>query len=531
VNPNQPPLNKVPSTQFVDANSKLTFSSTSLNGISTDDPDAGSGLMKVNLRVLNGTISLSGTTNLTFATGDGTDDAEMTFTGALFDINAALENSSYTPTLGFNGTDTYTITTDDQGNTGGPAQMDSDSFSITINPVFEGSYHNLFAGPLTQDWTNTGLISADDDWSMVPSIIGFRGDNLTLALGADPQLVTANGNPPVIDVNANKADPNTFTTGGVAEFDTLANPAVGIQGSGTAAAPSLNFYLNTLNVTSILVQYDLVDLDGSGDNAVQPVALQYRIGTSGPFINVPAGFIADATEGPDLAGKVTAVSATLPVDAEGHAKVQVRVITTNAVGSDEWVGVDNIHISAIPSGGTPAKISKVQINDSAIQRSMVTKLTVSFDQIVSFTGPAESAFSLVRQGTSAPLTLSASVDNSGTGSVVTLTFTGGSVNGASLADGFYTLKVLASQIGGTGLDGDGNGAGGDDYQLTGDTTNKLFRLFGDGDGNASVNSTDFALFRTFFGIAGPAFDSDGNGVVNSDDFAEFRKRFGLTLMP
>jgi hypothetical protein len=255
------------------------------------------------------------------------------------------------------------------------------------------------------------------------------------------------------------------------------------------------------------------------------------VGTSGPVINVPAGFISDATDGPDLAGKVTPVSVTLPPDAEGHAKVQVRVITTNATGSDEWVGVDNINISATPTGGAPAKISTVKINDSAVQRSMVTKLTVNFNQIVSFTGPVENAFSLVRQGTSAPVTLAASVDNTGSGTVVTLTFTGGSVNGPSLADGFYTLKVLAAQVGGTGLDGDGNGIGGDDYQLIGNTTNGLFRLFGDGDGNATVNSTDFAIFRTFFGVAGPAFDFDGNGVVNSDDFAEFRKRFGLTLMP
>jgi len=54
-------------------------------------------------------------------------------------------------------------------------------------------------------------------------------------------------------------------------------------------------------------------------------------------------------------------------------------------------------------------------------------------------------------------------------------------------------------------------------------------MFGDSDGNGTVNSTDFATFRTFFGI-GPSFsDFNNDGQTNSDDFAEFRKRFGLTI--
>jgi hypothetical protein len=65
--------------------------------------------------------------------------------------------------------------------------------------------------------------------------------------------------------------------------------------------------------------------------------------------------------------------------------------------------------------------------------------------------------------------------------------------------------------------------------LVGTPANGLFRLFGDSDGNGTVNSTDFATFRTFFGI-GPSFsDFNNDGQTNSDDFAEFRKRFGLTI--
>ncbi|WP_438879514.1 hypothetical protein, partial [Bacillus cereus group sp. Bce015] len=92
--------------------------------------------------------------------------------------------------------------------------------------------------------------------------------------GADPRAITVDGTG-VIDVNANQTAPNTFTTGGVAEFH-LADPVVALTGSGTADAPFLLLSLDTTGRSGITVRYDLRDLDGSTDNAVQPVALQFR---------------------------------------------------------------------------------------------------------------------------------------------------------------------------------------------------------------------------------------------------------------
>jgi hypothetical protein len=532
-NANQPPINKVPGTQYIDLDTPLSFSSITLNGISTDDVDAGAGLLKVNLKVANGTLSLSGTTGLSFSLGDGTADPEMTFTGMLFDINTALEGAVYTPNSGFTGVDTFTITTDDQGNTGGPAQVDTDSFSISINPVIEGTYHNLFGGPLLQDWSNAGLITTNNDWSGVPSIIGFRGDNLSPTPGFNPQSITAYGKPPVVNVLANQTNPDTLTTGGVAEFDTLTNPVVALQPSTTASAPHLTFYLNTLNVTNVVVAYDLIDIDGSADNATQAVAVQYRIGTSGPFIDLPAGFVSDATEGPSLAGLVTPVSFVLPAVAEGKAKVQVRVITGNAAGNDEWVGIDNINISATPIAAAPSKVTSVVINNGAVQRSRVTSLKVNFDNPVSVANPT-AAFSLVRVGDSASVTLNTVIDGSGT--FATITFTGGAVDGAnpvrSLADGRYTLTANASAFGGGGLDGDGNGVGGDNFVLAstpyggpGNPATGVFRLFGDSNGNGQVGTDDFLAFRLAFLSNNDAFDNDGNASVGASDFLRFRLNF------
>jgi hypothetical protein len=199
--------------------------------------------------------------------------------------------------------------------------------------------------PFTQDWTATGLITVDDIWSGVFGIIGFRGDGLTTVVDADPQTILADGSNTPVDVIANQTTPNTLTSGGVAEFE-ITNPVVALQGSGLASAPFLLLHVNTTGVAGIRVQYDLRDIDGSADNAVQQLALQYRIGSSGNFVNIPGGYVADASTGPNLAALTTHVDVVLPTDANDKPLVQLRIITSNATGSDEWIGIDNIAITA-----------------------------------------------------------------------------------------------------------------------------------------------------------------------------------------
>ncbi len=152
---------------------------------------------------------------------------------------------------------------------------------------------------------------------------------------------------------ANQSDTG-LPTGGVAEFE-ITNPTIALQRSGTADAPHIIIYLNTTGQSTITVAYNLRDIDGSTDNAVQAVALQYRVGNSGNFTNVPAGFVADATTGPSLATLVTPVSAALPAAADNQSLVQVRIITANAVGNDEWVGVDDTVDQQRPAGRERAK--------------------------------------------------------------------------------------------------------------------------------------------------------------------------------
>src|SRR5206468_5307197 len=122
---------------------------------------------------------------------------------------------------------------------------------------------------------------------------------------------------------------------------------------------------------------------------------------------------------------------------------------------------------------------------------------------------------------------------SGAGTIVTLAnFTGGATEYGSLADGRYTLTIVAGQItaGGQQLDGNGDGTGGDNYTFT--DAQGLFRLYGDVNGDRTVNNTDLAAFRSAFGaVSGDpgyvsALDFNADGAVNNTDLAAFRSRFG-----
>jgi uncharacterized protein (TIGR03382 family) len=202
--------------------------------------------------------------------------------------------------------------------------------------------------PFSQDWTNIGLITADDNWSGVPGVIGYRGDSLVATTGVNPQTVTADGSSTPVDVNANQTS-GSFGTGGVSEFH-LTDPVVGIKGSGSPnKAPHLVIRVDTTGVPNVRVRYTLRDIDGGANNSVQPFALQYRVGTTGTFTDVPAAFIADATT--TASTPSTAIDVLLPAAAGNQPSVDIRIITADAVGTDEYVGIDNIII------GPPASLT------------------------------------------------------------------------------------------------------------------------------------------------------------------------------
>lgn len=197
------------------------------------------------------------------------------------------------------------------------------------------------------------------------------------------------------------------------------------------------------------------------------------------------------------------------------------------------VSGDDIDIGAFEFQ-QPPQVLALCVNDGSAQRSIVNRITVAFSEAVSFPNGIASAFQLTRIGPGGP---NGSVNLSAvqSGNFVTLQFVdGGTVGtdpGASLRDGIYRLTVFADQLQGLGgnLDGNGDLVGGDSFTTPTTGASRIYRLFGDADGNAIVNSIDFAAFRGTFGLPSVIFDFNNDGNTGSDDFAEFRKRFGLMI--
>jgi hypothetical protein len=231
------------------------------------------------------------------------------------------------------------------------------------------------------------VISANDNWSGFANVEGYFGQNLTATHGIDPQTILGTEfsgntlpNTPV-QVNANKGNPSAYNAGGLAEFDSGTYLAIGFQGN-VQANPYLVFYVNSTGRSSVTISYEVKDIDGGSNNAVSPVALQYRVGSTGLFTNLPDGYIADATDGPNIAGRTTNKSVTLPAAAANKPQVQIRIITTNAANTsggstpDEWIGVNNVVVSSTAPTAAPVEVAGRVLtrNGRSVSRALVSAI-------------------------------------------------------------------------------------------------------------------------------------------------------------
>src|SRR6516164_2950477 len=89
----------------------------------------------------------------------------------------------------------------------------------------DASFFPLVTGTFAQNWS-TAPITADNDWSTVPSIVGYNGAGLAPTAGTDPQTVLPDGIGRDTTVLSNQTDPTATAPAGIAEFSTLAKPTV-----------------------------------------------------------------------------------------------------------------------------------------------------------------------------------------------------------------------------------------------------------------------------------------------------------------
>lgn len=169
----------------------------------------------------------------------------------------------------------------------------------------------------------------------------------------------------------------------------------------------------------------------------------------------------------------------------------------------------------------PPSVQSVSINNGAIQRSRIKTLSVTFSDSVAL---APGAFELVRGATTLTSNPGGGIlVTSGPASTFTLTFDEvPGIEAGSLSDGVWTLTVLAANVTADGQNMSANSV-----------TTDIKRLFGDSNGDGTVNAIDLADFGNAFGATAEnpdgLFDFNGDFTINAVDFAEFGNRFGVTL--
>lgn len=309
-------------------------------------------------------------------------------------------------------------------------------------------YHSLASGDFSQSWSGTASSLTAGNWSSIASIMGYRGDNLTSNTATDPQTNLADGDGTPVDLlNASTA---TSSTGGIHE---ISDDVVALQGSGTADAPHLVLHLDATGRENIRFTATLRELDASTTD--QRFAVQYRIGDSGDFTNLPSGAVSGVF---NAAGNQTVnLDVTLPATANSQSQIQLRIITNDAPGSDAMIGIDDILVSSAPASGDPV----VTINDVMLTETDSGTTIATFTVSASHTDTAFSVDYATADGTA---TLA---DNDYAAASGTLSFAAGDpltktisivVNGDTVTEASEVFTVNLSNALGATI-GDAQGVG------------------------------------------------------------------------
>lgn len=175
--------------------------------------------------------------------------------------------------------------------------------------------------------------------------------------------------------------------------------------------------------------------------------------------------------------------------------------------------------------GNPTVLA-FDVNSDEIHRSIVDSVAVQFSEDISTS--LETSDVLIRNvdthQTIDPSDINVVLDASG--DRATFTFPG--LTGQTLPNGNYEVALSGSGIqdgDGNLLDGNGDGAGGDDYEFN------LYRYFGDTQGDRDVDNAElFQFSRTFLEVAGNTnfnrlFDFNADGDVDNGDLFQFSRTF------
>lgn len=446
---NAAPVNNVPGAQSMLEDGVLSLSGA--NAISVSDADAGGNNAQVSLSATNGTLSLSGVSGLSFSAGDGTNDAAMTFTGSLANINSALSGSTYTPAANFNGSASISITSNDLGNTGtGGAKSDSDAVAVSVTAVNDapsftpGANQSSAedAGPQSVSWASAISAGPADE----------SGQSLT--------FVVNNNNNSLFSAQPAIASNGTLTYTAAANANGTANVTVYLQDSGGNANAGVDVSASSLFTITISSQNDAPDANAGADQVIECTNTVLLDGSASSDIDGDSLTYA-WSEGATPLG--TGVTLTTSLSLGAHT-ITLRVTDPSGAFDEDTVVVTIIDTTApviTPNGNSIAiwpvnkKYTTVNVSDFVASASdscnaSVTLASVVIAKVTSDEGVAADADILIAAGCKS-VQLRGDRNGNGDGRVYTITFrvTDSSGNTTTLA---RQVTIPHSQNGNAAID-------------------------------------------------------------------------------
>ncbi|MEO5942072.1 MAG: Ig-like domain-containing protein [Ferruginibacter sp.] len=247
---------------------------------------------------------------------------------------------------------------------------------LTVQSTFAQTSPTAQSVPYSQDFSGLAANS-----TVYPA--GWQGWTISTSPSS-----SFNTNTPTADRTLTASSTAAVNSGNVHNYD----GKIGFLNSGSLDL-GLVLAVNTTGESNIAVVYDIMTIrnpyDGTSNTRVNEVTLQYRVGTTGSFIN-----LAGIEYQNNTTTQTTAITTpqnsvnktiTLPVDCEGQPVVQLRWASKqiSGAGSRPSFAIDNIAVGTAGPDVTPPTVSSLSPADNATNVLLAAPLIITFSEGVS----------------------------------------------------------------------------------------------------------------------------------------------------
>jgi large repetitive protein len=173
---NSPPSAIAPPTGSLNENGSLSFSTANSDAISITDAAAGANADSLTLSVSQGTLTLASITGLSFTAG-ANGSSSFTVSGAVTDLNSAMDGLVYQPTTLYSGADSLAASVSDPSD----SLSASTSVSITVAALNAPAISAPGSGSLSENGSLTFSSGNNNAISITDDAAGSNAESLTLS--------------------------------------------------------------------------------------------------------------------------------------------------------------------------------------------------------------------------------------------------------------------------------------------------------------------------------------------------------------